>query len=49
MLLEPGMVLAIEPGLYDFSIGGFRIENNIVITADGFDCLTRASQDIIVK
>jgi len=48
-LLEEGMVLAIEPGLYDYSVGGFRIENNIVITKDGWEYLTFASQDIIVK
>lgn len=47
--LKEGMVLAVEPGLYDFSVGAFRIENNIVITKDGFEYLTHASQDIIVK
>ncbi|MCL5046606.1 MAG: Xaa-Pro peptidase family protein [Actinobacteria bacterium] len=49
MLLQEGMVLAIEPGLYDYSVGGFRIENNIVITQDGFEYLTESSQDIIIK
>ncbi|MCR4397736.1 MAG: Xaa-Pro peptidase family protein [Firmicutes bacterium] len=48
-ILEEGMVLAIEPGLYDFSVGGFRIEDNIVITKTGFEYLTKASRDIIVR
>jgi len=48
-ILQPGMVLAIEPGLYDFSVGAFRMEDNIVITDKGWEFLTNASREIIVK
>ena len=34
-LLEPGMVLAIEPGIYIPDCGGIRVEDNIVITEEG--------------
>jgi len=34
-LLEPGMVLAIEPGIYIPGWGGIRVEDNIVITPEG--------------
>lgn len=48
-LIEEGMVLAIEPGIYDFSIGAFRIEDNIVVTSDGFEFLSRSNREIVVK
>ncbi|MGW5053905.1 aminopeptidase P family protein [Actinokineospora sp. NPDC004072] len=50
--LEPGMVLAVEPGLYfhpdDRTVPpelrgvGIRIEDDVVVTADGADVLTTA-------
>ncbi len=39
-LLEPGMVLAIEPGLYDQEAGGVRLENDFLVTDDGALVLT---------
>lgn len=35
IVLEPGMVLAIEPGIYIPDWGGIRIEDNIVVTENG--------------
>jgi Xaa-Pro dipeptidase len=39
-VLEPGMVLAVEPGLYEKEAGGCRLENDILITEDGPEVLT---------
>jgi Xaa-Pro dipeptidase len=41
-VLEPGMVIALEPGLYDPKLGGCRLENDLLITADGAEVLTNA-------
>jgi Xaa-Pro aminopeptidase len=48
-IMEPGMCFAIEPGIYDYSAGGFRIEDDIVITKNGFEYLTNCSREVIVK
>jgi Xaa-Pro aminopeptidase len=37
--IEPGMVLAIEPGIYWEAGGGLRVEDNFLITADGAERL----------
>jgi len=39
-ILEPGMILTIEPGLYDPIHGGCRLENDILITETGAEVLT---------
>ena len=38
--LKEGVVCAIEPGIYDKSIGGIRIEDDYLVTADGFERLS---------
>jgi Xaa-Pro dipeptidase len=41
-ILEPGMIITIEPGLYDPVHGGCRLENDILITETGAEVLTDA-------
>jgi Xaa-Pro dipeptidase len=41
-VLEPGMVIALEPGLYDTVQGGCRLENDMLITEDGCEVLTNS-------
>ena len=46
--LEPGMVLTIEPGIYIPGVGGARIEDDVVITEDGLECLTTFPRELMV-
>ena len=46
-VLEEGMVFTIEPGIYIPGFGGVRIEDTVVVTAEGCSILTRAPKDLI--
>jgi Xaa-Pro dipeptidase len=47
-LLEPGMAFTVEPGIYLPNRGGVRIEDNVIITDDGADCLSDMPRDLRV-
>ena len=42
LCFTPGMILTLEPGLYDEKIGGTRLENDVLITKDGHEVLTHS-------
>jgi len=41
-ILEPGMIVTVEPGIYFSGWGGIRIEDMYVITPDGCERLTKS-------
>jgi len=43
-LLEEGMVMTVEPGIYLEGKGGVRLEQLVVVTADGCEILSRTPQ-----
>lgn len=45
--LVPGNVITIEPGVYLPGIGGIRIEDDVAVSANGTETLTRVSRDLI--
>ncbi len=40
--LEPGMVVTVEPGLYEPGVGGVRLEELVLVTSNGAELLTTA-------
>ncbi|KYC95096.1 Xaa-Pro peptidase family protein [Heyndrickxia sporothermodurans] len=48
IVLRPGMVVTVEPGIYLPGIGGVRIEDDTLITEDSNEKLTHSTKDLII-
>ena len=46
-ILQEGMVLTVEPGVYIEGLGGIRIEDDVVVTASGAVDLTTAPREFL--
>ena len=48
VILKPGMIFTVEPGAYVPGIGGVRVEDDVLVTTDGFEMLTEAPRGLSV-
>lgn len=48
IVLEPGMIITIEPGIYLPNIGGVRIEDDALVTENGLEKLTHSTKELLI-
>ena len=42
LVFKPGMIVTLEPGLYDSKLGGVRLENDVLVTENGNELITHS-------
>jgi len=47
VVLKTGMAFTIEPGIYVKDVGGVRIEDNLIVTEDGYENLMTFTKELI--
>lgn len=48
MVLKPGMLVTVEPGIYISDLGGVRIEDDVFITEEGCEILTQSTKELLI-
>ncbi|MGG3883765.1 M24 family metallopeptidase [Brevibacillus panacihumi] len=47
-VLEPGMLVTMEPGIYISGLGGVRIEDDVWITENGHENLNKSTKELLI-
>jgi Xaa-Pro aminopeptidase len=45
-ILQENMLISVEPGIYIPDLGGFRHSDTVLVTSNGYECLTHYPTDI---
>jgi Xaa-Pro aminopeptidase len=48
LVLKPGMMVTVEPGIYVSGLGGVRIEDDVLITENGCEIITKSTKELLI-